>query len=132
MTSERLTRARRVTRRADYQRVLGNAPRTHGRFFTLVVAPNTLGRVRLGMVASRKLGNAVKRNLAKRLIREIFRRSDRTASGVSLDVVVIPRPALFTADFSSLQEDFDATLRRGARPRADGPRRPQGPRPHAR
>ncbi len=131
MTSERFTRARRVTRRADYQRVLGEAPRTHGRFFTLAVAPNQLGRVRLGMVASRKLGNAVKRNLAKRLIREIFRRSDRAASEAALDVVVIPRPAIFAADFGSLQQDFDSTFRRGARPRPEGGR-PQGSRSHGR
>lgn len=120
MTSERFTRARRITRRADYQRVLAKTPRTHGRFFTLVVGPNSHGRMRLGMVASRKLGNAVKRNLAKRLIREIFRRSGQTGSEAALDVVVIPRPAIFAADFSSLQQDFDATLRRGAQPRRHG------------
>jgi ribonuclease P protein component len=112
MRAEQFTRERRVRRRADYQRVLGGHPRVHGRFFTFVVAPNTVGRTRLGLVASRKLGNAVKRNLAKRLIREIFRRSFQTRSPDALDVVVIPRPALFTADFRSLQQDFQSTLRR--------------------
>ncbi len=41
---------------------------------TVLVAPNDAGIARLGIVASRKLGDAVRRNRAKRLIREVFRR----------------------------------------------------------
>jgi len=45
---------------------------------------------RLGITVTRKFGNAVARNRAKRLFREVFRRSsDLFPTGV--DVVVIPK-----------------------------------------
>ncbi len=41
--------------------------------FVLWAAPNTLNRTRVGLTASRKVGNAVARNRARRLLREAAR-----------------------------------------------------------
>jgi len=46
---------------------------------------------RLGIVASRKVGNAVERNRAKRLLRDLFRRH-LEAFPQGTDVVIIVRP----------------------------------------
>jgi len=110
--SERFSKARRVRRREEYQRVFDLSHRAKGRYATVLVAPNESGTARLGIVASRKLGDAVRRNRAKRLIREVFRRSDLLPPGKGLDVVVIPRRELFDAAYSSLETDFRATVRR--------------------
>jgi|SRR4051812_11587427 ribonuclease P protein component len=114
MVSERFTKARRVRRRDEFQRVFDLSLRAKGRYATVLVGPNEGGTVRLGIVASRKLGDSVHRNRAKRLIREIFRRTVRLPSGKGLDVVVIPRRELFDAAYSSLQADLSATIRRSA------------------
>ena len=118
--SHRFGSERRLRRRAEFQRVFESGFRVHGRFLTLVAAPNRASAPRLGIVASRKLGNAVQRNRAKRLIREIFRQTDNTRPG--LDVVVIPRRELFDAAYASLETDFRSAfarcalrLQRGAR-----------------
>jgi ribonuclease P protein component len=101
-----------MRRRGEFTRVFDLSHRTKGRYFTLLLAPNTAGTARLGIVASRKLGDAVRRNRAKRLIREIFRRTG-TQSGCGVDVVVIPRRELFDATYSSLESDFRGALERG-------------------
>lgn len=111
MPSHRFGKDQRVRQRAEFQRVFDSGYRVSSRFFTLVLAPGGRPAARLGIVASRKLGDAVRRNRAKRLIREVFRHIDR--SSAALDVVVIPRRELFDAPFTDLERDFRAAWRRG-------------------
>ena len=115
MPSERFTKARRVRRRGEFKRVFDLSLRMKGRYLTVLMAPNPAGTRRLGIVASRKLGDAVRRNRAKRLIRDIFRRTHETRSAVpGYDVVVIPRRELFDAPFTSLELDFRSAMTRCA------------------
>jgi ribonuclease P protein component len=122
--SERFSKARRVRRRREFQRVFDLSLRIRGQYFTVLMAPNAESRPRLGIVASKKLGNAVHRNRAKRLIREIFRRSDMQTARQGVDFVVIPRREVFDAPYSSIESDLRSTLKRGAArvPAADASR----------
>lgn len=110
----RFTKASRVRRRSEFTRVFDLALRASGRYFTVLMAPNTSGTTRLGIVASKKLGDAVRRNRAKRLIREVFRQDNPLPSGQGVDLVVIPRRELFDAAYTSLQSDFRAVVKRCA------------------
>ncbi len=108
-----LSAQERIRRRADFQQVYEHGQRTHARFMTLFVLPNRLPVTRLGGAATRKLGDAVHRNRAKRLVREVFRRN-KTLPG--FDVVVVPRRELLDAEFSALEADYRTALRRRVRP----------------
>jgi ribonuclease P protein component len=112
--SERFSKTRRVRQREEFQRVFDSGVRTHGRFLTLITAANGGKPCRLGIVASRKLGGAVDRNRAKRLIREMFRRSSPLRARHGVDLVVIPRRELLDASTADLQTDFQNTCRRAA------------------
>lgn len=114
MPSHRFGKGQRVRRREEFQQVFDTGVRVSGRYFTLLAAPNAGTSPRLGIVASRKLGDAVRRNRAKRLIREIFRLNQPLAGGHAVDVIVIPRRELFDAQFSAIHEDFRAAWRRAA------------------
>lgn len=60
---------------------------------------------RLGVIASRRVGNAVKRNYGKRLIRSLFRlHQAKLAKGV--DIVVILRVDFDTVPFADLEAKF--------------------------
>ncbi len=111
--SQRFGSERRLLQRAEFQRVFEAGQRTHGRYLTIIAAPGQHRAARLGIVASRKFGNAVHRNRAKRLIREVFRRTDsRETPG--LDLIVIPRRELLDAAYANFEHDFRATLKRSA------------------
>src|SRR6185436_4634644 len=93
----RFSRNERVRRRVDYKNIYDRGSKVHCRYFTLFALPNNLTVGRLGIAATRKLGGAVVRNRAKRLIREIFRHS-KPAPG--MDLVVVPKPDLLEASLT--------------------------------
>jgi len=101
---------RRLRRRGEFQRVFDSGRRAHGRYLTIIAAPGRGTDSRLGIVASRKLGGAVVRNRAKRLIRQVFRTQTKPAA--PFDLVVIPKPALFEADPDALALDYRQILNR--------------------
>jgi ribonuclease P protein component len=105
---------RRVRHHAEFAAVQRHGRRTAGRYLTMLSAPNTLGRDRLGLIASRRLGNAVERNRAKRRVRELFRHLEieAPAPGRSFDVVIIPRRELVRAPFRAIQADFLTAMSR--------------------
>jgi len=105
---------RRIRRRTEFLRVYERGFRVRARLMTVVVAANDLGVSRLGVSATRKLGAAVIRNRAKRVVREIFRRA---VVPPGLDVVVIPRPDLLDADYRAVEGEFTDVLRRAGRRR---------------
>ena len=107
--------AERIRRRAEFKQVYERGSRAHSRYCTLFILPNERVVGRLGIAATRKLGGAVQRNRAKRLIREVFRRN-RIAQG--LDVVVVPKRELLDASLTVLEADYRTTLERAARHRA--------------
>ena len=65
--------------------------------------PNDLGHARLGMVISRKHGNAVQRNRWKRNIREVFRLKQNDLP--ALDLVCLPRGNV-SASFQQLMKSL--------------------------
>ena len=107
----------RIRRRPEFLQVYEHGERVRARLMTVMTLRNTLGFSRLGIAATRKLGSAVIRNRAKRLVRELFRHADVPAS---LDIVVIPRPDMLDADFRTLESEFRYALRRAGRPARPG------------
>jgi ribonuclease P protein component len=84
----------------------------------LFVLPNGHANGRLGIAATRKLGGAVERNRAKRLIREVFRRN-KIAGG--FDVVVVPKRELLDASLTVLETDYRTIFERASRRHARSP-----------
>jgi ribonuclease P protein component len=102
----------RVRRRAEFQQVYEHGVRIRGRYATLFALPNHRNVGRLGITVTRKLGGAVTRNRAKRLIREIFRRN-KIALGY--DVVVVPKREMLDAGLTVLEADYRHSLERRLR-----------------
>jgi len=94
-------------------------------------------RVRYGITVSRKVGNAVQRNRARRRLRAVIRELLPEVGEPGVDYVVIGRKGTLSRDYVALRDDLAAAVRKLARRHASGsgggdtrgPARPSGPRP---
>lgn len=69
------------------------------------------GATRLGITASRKLGNAVQRNRVKRLVREAFRRH-KLLFPSGLDLVFVAKKNAVDADYEQVVREIEKLCRR--------------------
>lgn len=106
----RLRPNQRVRRRSEFRTAQRLGRKLVARHFVLLLyvrddAPNQPAR--LGLVVSKRVGNAVTRNRAKRLIREAFRRCPELwPPGV--DFIVIARPSKAPLTAEQLQNELSA------------------------
>jgi ribonuclease P protein component len=101
--------AHRIRHRPEFLNVYEHGERVRARLMTVMAVRNTRDYSRLGIAATRKLGGAVVRNRAKRLVRELFRRADVPAG---LDIVVIPRSDMLDAEFRTVESELRYAMRR--------------------
>jgi ribonuclease P protein component len=66
---------------------------------------------RLGVVTARRIGGAVVRNRARRLLRETFRVHQHDLAA-PVDLVLVARPSIAGKGFADVERDFLTTLRK--------------------
>ena len=108
---ESFPRCRRIVRGLDYRAIYDKGRRVDAGRFVLFGRANPLGRHRLGLTVSRKVGGSVVRNRVKRLFREIFRRSFADIP-YHYDLVVNAKRECATAAYAALREEFLAAARK--------------------
>jgi ribonuclease P protein component len=112
----------RLTDSPEFELTYRQGRAFRGRLFSVHEFPNELGNSRLGLSVSRKVGNAVTRNLVRRRLREAFHTVVPRVSGAS-DFVISARPPAADASFSELGEELVKALRKLDRledPREEG------------
>ena len=107
-----LPRDFRLRKRKDYLRVQGKSERSQSAHFILLAAkqPGSIEKkARLGITASKKVGNAVARNKVKRGIREFFR--IRREEILSKDYVIIARRGSALLRNGEMDKELDGLFR---------------------
>ncbi len=102
--------------RADFLRIAANRSKVVTPGLILQAAPRppdrTGGGVRVGFTASRKVGNAVIRNRAKRRLRGVAAEILADHANPDTDYVLIARSGTAERPYSALLDDLAAALRR--------------------
>ncbi|WP_457592834.1 ribonuclease P protein component [Hydrogenimonas sp.] len=98
-----------MKRSADFDRVYKAGKRWHDPAFVLFALPGG-GKCRVGFVASKKVGNAVKRARAKRRLRALFLNMAPTLKRG--EYVLVAKPPILDAPFIELEKAFRRGVKR--------------------
>lgn len=105
----------RLTRRAEFLRVAAKGKKAAMPGLVLqALSREDAAPARLGFTVTKKVGNAVIRNRARRRLREAARLVLREAPLGGVDLVLIGREGTLTRPFAALQDDLRAALGRTA------------------
>lgn len=100
----RYRKSERLLKRPDFLRVQGKGQRFRTPRMVILWLPSAVGRTRLGLTVSTKVGGAVVRNRVKRRLREIYRQN-RANWPEGMDIVIIARKAAADAEYAALAQD---------------------------
>jgi ribonuclease P protein component len=104
--SESFSKKDRLLKRADFVRVQSRGRKLYTKSLLIMQMENRIGWTRLGVAVSKKVGNSVKRNRWKRVIREVFRRN-RILFPDSVDIVVVPKRVSYIINYAKLVEEIN-------------------------
>ena len=110
-TSQVMEQRIRLRHTRDVRRVYDEGRSWRHTLLVLVARPNGLDCSRVGVTASRRVGNAVARNRAKRLLREAARRL-YTQLGAGWDVMLVARSSILKAKEPQVEKALAGLLRR--------------------
>ena len=103
----------RLKKRSEFINVTANGKKWVTRGFILVVnaqreksTPDLEYLPRVGFTATKKIGNSVVRNKAKRILRAISQEVLTSSNTPAWDYVIIARKTLTTSNYEDLKKDF--------------------------
>jgi ribonuclease P protein component len=103
--------AGRLKKRRDFLRVASRGKRAARPGLVLQAAPGDPGALRVGFTVTKKVGNAVVRNRARRRLKEAARLTLPGLAPAGWDLVLIGRDGTGGRDFATLVADLRGALR---------------------
>ena len=109
MLSYTLKRHERIRKRSEYITIYTQGVTRESRHFRITLLPNAFQWSRLGLTVSKKIGNAVQRNLVKRRLREYFR-LHKAYLPRSHDIVFTAKQGAPKLSYTALTRELDTVL----------------------
>lgn len=103
----------RISKRSEFSDLRLHGKRHSRGNFVVILRKNGRDITRLGIAVSKRVGNSVKRNRIKRLIREVFRHNKQEIPK-GYDILIVAREAADKPSFSKVNAELgDLLLRNG-------------------
>ena len=100
-----------LRRKEDFDRIYRKGKSVGDRYVVIFCMRTDLGFNRIAYLASKKVGNSVKRNRARRLMRESVRISDAEIRQ-GYDLIIIARNTINGKKCADVKKSIEAALRR--------------------
>lgn len=100
-----------LRRKDDFNAIYKRGKSLGDRYIVLFYRPNHLSYSRTAFLASKKVGNSVKRNRARRLMKESFRLTDLKVPN-GYDFIFIARNTIVNAKCAEVRKSLESALRR--------------------
>ena len=102
-----------LRRKSDFDRIYNKGKSFGERYVILFIRKNSLSYNRIAFLASKKVGNSVKRNRARRLMKESFREiKDNIAEGY--DIIFVARKTINDLKCQDVKNSLEAAVKRAS------------------
>ncbi len=106
MTKFSFPKNRRILKRKDFIRLSKQGKKVLTNYFIAVVTKGAEDNNRIGITASKKVGNAPERNRIKRLIREYFRHRQENHTETK-DINIIARKGIISLSNKEINKELE-------------------------
>ena len=100
-----------LRRKTDFQGIYNRGKSVGDRYVVLFYRKNHLPYSRMAFLASKKVGNSVSRNRARRLMKESYRLTDKKIPE-GYDVIFIARNTIAGAKCADVKKSLESAIRR--------------------
>ena len=110
-------RKSKITKNSAYKEFFVNSNKIVGKYFVILYKGTKIEvdeqiNFKYGITASKKIGNAVKRNWCKRMIRILIKQIDLVDLTKDLCINVIARKFMIAEKLTTLKDDFDCSIKK--------------------
>lgn len=101
-----------LRKKSDFNAIYKNGKSVGDRYVVLFYRKNNLPYNRTGFLASKKVGNSVKRNRARRLMKESYRKLCTKLPAAGYDLIIIARHTISGKKCAEVEKSLASALRR--------------------
>lgn len=100
-----------LRRKKDFSRIYNHGKSVGDKYVVIFIIRNSLSFNRVTFLASKKVGNSVRRNRARRLMKESYRLTDMKFPQ-GYDVVIIARNTINNVKCADVKKSLESAIRR--------------------
>ncbi|MDD4377138.1 MAG: ribonuclease P protein component [Eubacteriales bacterium] len=100
-----------LRRKSDFSKIYNKGKSVGDRYIVIFYNKNNLPYNRIAFLASKKVGNSVKRNRARRLMKESYRITDKEFPP-GYDFIIIARNTICNAKCADVKKSLESAMRR--------------------
>ena len=99
----------KLKKRHEFLSLRNNCQTVHGKLVLINLKKDEVSQFKFGITVSKKIGNAVKRNYVKRILRSIILKNKHKINK-SIIFEIIPKKGMVSSSFADIEEDIITIL----------------------